>query len=482
MSYQRRPVRRSTLILVACIAVLIGLGLSRKVTFYSLYLLPVLLVFVLSIKRPSMRLVAAIAVGLSIGLWRGSVYMQKLAVLKSYNYKSVTIQMVATSDGVYAKKSQLEFDGSSLVLLTPEHRQLAGTIKVSGFGPAMVYKGDRVLVSAKLYPMRGARQARMSYSRIDVKAHQKTWQDSLRRHFAVGMQNALPDYESSLGLGLLIGQRSTLPSTIVQDLTAVGLVHIVAVSGYNVTILARGVQRLKISRSKFQQLALSLILIGGFVLVTGFSASIVRASLVSLLSLWAWYYGRQIRPLLIILFTAALTAAYNPFYIWSDLGWYLSFLAFFGVLIVAPLLASRLTKISKPGVLLMLLIETLSAELVTLPLILSVFGHLSLVSILANILIVPLVPFAMLLATIAAAGGAIVPAIAGWFAWPAKLLLTYMLDVIHLLAGLPFSSVTLNISTADMLGLYLLLLLITLMLWRKFNKRLSKQKTGLAEI
>ena len=168
------------------------------------------------------------------------------------------------------------------------------------------------------------------------------WFAKLRRYFAAGMQTALPEPAASLGLGLLIGQRSTLPADILLAMTTVGLVHIVAVSGYNVTILARAVQRTKIARSKFQQLFLALTLILMFIIITGFSASVVRAAIVSSLSLWAWYFGRSIKPMLLILFVAALTALINPIYVWSDIGWYLSFLAFFGVLIVAPLLGQRL--------------------------------------------------------------------------------------------------------------------------------------------
>lgn len=482
MRFWRRQPRRTSLIIVGCIGVLLGLGLSRKLPFSELYFLPAVTLLPLSLKRQSLRVILAIALGMSLGWWRGSIFMQKLAVLQSYSTKSVTVQMTAATDAIYAQKSQLEFDGNKVVMISPHHQPLAGTFKVSGFGPAMVYKGDRVVVSAKLYPMRGARQARMAYAKLEITGHSASWQDGLRRRFAAGMQNALPDAEASLGLGLLIGQRSTLSSNVVLDLTAVGLVHIVAVSGYNVTILARAVPRLKISRSKFQQLALSLILIGGFVLVTGFSASIVRAAIVSLLSLWAWYYGRKIRPLLLIFFTAAITALYNPFYIWSDLGWYLSFLAFFGVLVMAPLFASRITKLKNPGALVMLLLETFSAELATLPLILSVFGQLSLVSVLANALIVPLVPLAMLLAAFAAAAGALIPFLAGWIAWPAKLLLTYMLDVIHLLASLPYSSVVVNISTADMVGLYALVLGVAYLLWKRSQSRNSKTQGALAEV
>ncbi len=80
----------------------------------------------------------------------------------------------------------------------------------------------------------------------------------------------------------------------------------------------RGVRRALRGRSKYQTTAISLMLIGSFLLITGFSASIVRAAIVSVLSLGTWYYGRNFRPILIIALAAAMTAGWNPLYIWSD--------------------------------------------------------------------------------------------------------------------------------------------------------------------
>ena len=333
----------------------------------------------------------------------------------------------------------------------------------------MVYRGDRVLVSGQLYPTRGANQATIAYANLKRVGVGHNLLNDIGRRFSAGMQNALPEPLASFAMGLLIGQRVTMPTNIITALTMVGLIHIVAVSGYNVTIMARAVARLKLP-SKYQQLMLSLGLIGGFVLITGFSASIVRAAIVSLLTLWAWFYGHQIKPLVLIVFTAAVTALYSPFYIWSDLGWYLSFLAFFGVLVIAPIISARL--FSKPPKLLTsVLIETLSAEIMTLPLIMMTFGQLSLVALLANLLIVPLVPLAMLLSAIAAAAGAVAAPVAGWFALPARLLLTYMLDLVHILSNIPSEFLHLSISPAIMAGGYSLVLLVVLAAGRHLKQR-----------
>ena len=90
-----------------------------------------------------------------------------------------------------------------------------------------------------------------------------------------------------------------------------------------------------------------------------------------------------------------------------------------------------------------------------MPLIMATFGQFSLVALVANVLIVPLVPLAMLLGSIAMVAGAWLPAIAGWFAWPAKELLTYMLDIVHLLANLPFANKQLSVGWAGMVAIYI---------------------------
>ncbi len=458
MASRMRRFRRTTLITIFCLAILAGLGLARKLSF-DLPIWPILLfASCLLLLKPkiTISLLLIMFLGLSLGLWRGSVYMQKLDQIKSLSGQSVTIEATATSDAVYSQAAQMEFTVNHVQLL--QAKELAGNFRISGFGEPMVYRGDRVQISGKLYPTRGSSQARISYAQLKRIGTDNSPINNLTRRLTAGMQTALPEPNSSFGLGLLIGQRNTLPSELTNQLVMVGLVHIVAVSGYNLTILVRALAKLKLG-SKYQRLAASLALIGVFILMTGFSASIVRAAVISVLSLWAWYYGRKIRPILILAFTAALTALFNPFYIWGDLGWYLSFLAFFGVLIIAPLASKRLFK-QQPKLLLVVVIETLAAEIMTLPLIMATFGQLSLVGLITNVLVVPLIPFVMLFSAIAAAAGMLVPAAAGWFAWPANLLLTYILDIVRVFASIPSVFQHRSISTAGMIYFYGLVLLV----------------------
>lgn len=189
--------------------------------------------------------------------------------------------------------------------------------------------------------------------------------------------------------------------------------------------------------SKVLSTVIALVLIFGFLLIAGASASIVRAAVISIIGLSAWYYGRSVRPLLLILLAAAGTTYANPVYLWADISWYLSFLAFFGILVLGPLLTQKLYGQKQPPMLVQIVLESVCAEVMTLPIILYTFGQMSLVSLLANMLVVALIPLGMLLSLIAGLAGMLIGNVAGWFAWPARLLLTYMLDIVHLLSRIP---------------------------------------------
>ena len=473
-----RRFRRTTLITVGCLAALVGLGLSRKIGLgpqaWWLILLPLLLQ---TRRKNTISLTLIILFGLSLGLWRGGVYMEKVADLGRLTGQKITIETTATSDSVYGRNSQLEFTVGKVDLVEPKTMPLAGKLRISGFGEPMIYRGDRVQITGKIYPTRGSNQARISYGQLKRVGADSSWINGFTRRFAAAMHSVLPEPNASFGLGILIGQRNTLPRELTDQLIMVGLIHIVAVSGYNLTILVRAVGRLRLG-SKYQRLVASLLLVVIFVLITGFAASIVRAAIISILSLWAWYYGRKIRPILLIAFAAALTGLVNPFYVWGDLGWYLSFLAFFGVLMVAPMVAQRLFR-REPKLLGMVVLETLAAELMTLPLIMMSFNQLSLIGLVANALVVPLIPFAMMFSAIAAGAGMIIPAFAGWFAWPANLLLTYMLDVARLLSDIPGIFLHRSVSVVGMLGLYSIIMLAVLLVQRhKIPKTGTSQQSS----
>lgn len=454
-------------------AFLCGLGFARtKIALPYELVIGSFLVFMVSIFRLRLPAIATIMVfGFVLGWWRGQVFLRQLEPLKKLNSHHIVATVQADSDAVYDDRKNLSFDASHLHVSDPEDVVLPGKLLISGFGEPAVYKGDIVQIEGKVYASRGSRQLRMSYAALKVMGRVDSPIDTMRRRFAAGMGSALPEPLASFGLGLLIGQRSTLPTDVVTQLSVVGLTHIIAVSGYNLTIILRGVRRLLKKRSKYQITVISLTLMMLFLFMTGFSASIVRAAIVSGLSLVAWYYGRQFRPVLLIALAAVITAAWNPLYIWGDIGWYLSFLAFFGVIVISPLINRRLYGNREPRALTGLLIESLCALLMTVPFVLYIFHQISLIALLANLLIVPLVPLGMLFALLAGLAGTVVPVIAGLFALPARILLTYILDVTQLMSRIPFALVRRQFSLITMLFVYACVSIFVIVLWHSTGKK-----------
>lgn len=466
---QRLRFRRTTLLTIGLLAFLIGLALARfgiVIPFGLVFL--TFVCFLASIwRRRWMALVSVVLFGLAIGVLRGEAFTHKLTPYNELYGQKVVLEVVAGIDAVYGYNGQMTFETKNARVVEPFRSELPGRVKISGFGEPAIFKGDVVRVEGKLFSIRGGKQGQISYAQMKVTERGEGAVDNVRREFAAGMYSALPEPAASFGLGILIGQRNTLPDDVSKQLAAVGLTHIIAVSGYNLTIIVDAVRRLMKSRSKYQTVLVIGLLISLFLAMTGMSASIVRASIVSMLSIAAWYYGRKFKPVLLIAFAAAVTAGWNPLYLWGDIGWYLSFLAFFGVLVIAPLVMRRLYGAREPKFLQAIIVETVSAQIMTLPLILYIFQQMSVISILSNVLIVPLVPIAMLLALIAGLAGMWMPLLAGWFAWPAKLLLTYVLDLAGVLSKVPFALTQHSLSLIGLIGMYTLIVLATVVLWRK---------------
>jgi len=463
--------RRTSLILVGCTTFLLGIGLARYDHLNVSIIWIILLACYTGIawrRKNILTLLFVVATCLLFGLWRGNQFAIETQAYQHLYEHNVTIIGEVKSDSIYGKNGQLSFELGKVELVKPYRDSMVGVVNVSGYGENAIYRGDIVSVQGKLKSTLGSKQGRISYAEVNLLNSNPSLVQKLRSKFTAGIYSAIPDPEASFGLGVLIGQRDTLPKETSDILKIVGLTHIIAVSGYNLTILVRAAQRAFGKRSKYQATLAAFLLITSFLAVTGLSASIVRAAIVSTLGLLAWYFGRLIRPTLLIALSAAITAGWYPIYPWSDIGWYLSFLAFFGVLVLAPLVTQRIWGPDKKhSTMNLVIIESFCAQIMTIPIILFIFHQSSLVGLVANILVVPLVPLAMVLGLFAGIAGVFVPILAGYVAWPATILLTYMLDVARVLSRVPNAQVKLNVDLFTMLFLYATLLFICWVLYLK---------------
>ena len=322
----RCRVRRWLLVLACCLAVFGGVILARFAELEGARWLWLLVPFaVISLRRHNfITLILLVILFGGIGWWRGSVYMERLAVHESLHGQKVVLVGKAAEEAVYGDRSQLEFTLSSVEVLEPRRTPLVGSLTIRGFGEPAIYKGDIVKVEGKLYPTLGNNLSRISFAQLEVVERDSFWLNDLRRKFAAGMQSALPEPMASFGMGLLVGVRNTLPQDTTEQLRQVGLTHIIAVSGYNLTVIVMACRRLLARHSKFLATAVCLVLIGIFLLLTGSQPPIVRAAVISLIAIAAWYYGRDIKPLVILMVAASVTENANQVYLWSSDIWWLS--------------------------------------------------------------------------------------------------------------------------------------------------------------
>lgn len=468
--FWRHHIRRTTLISTGLAAILVGLFLARyEVNLSPLCLLLLPLLAMLVIKRRYSALGAVVIIGLLIGLWRGAVmYRQAVRYEPLYNQTNTFAGNITDDPSYDEARNQTVFH---IAKVRTKHTKLPGRIQVKIRGDKQeASRGDEVTVSGKLRPPLGtSRQGSLTTGGITIVKNYDSLLESLRRRFFVSIHQSLPEPQSSIGLGYLIGLRVSIPEAINDQLALVGLTHIVAVSGYNLTIIVQAVRRLLGKKSAYQSVAFSLFLITGFVAITGGSAPINRAVVVSVFSLLAWYFGREFKPVLLLLLSGALTALANPLYIWGDPGWYLSFLAFTGILVLAPQVARVLFRKKPPGIVAGILLETCAAQLCTLPYSLYLFGGVSVIAPLANLLVLPLVPFIMLMVFVVGVVGMLVPSVQLLAMVPAALV-TLQLWLVEKLSQVSWAHADLKVTLPLMIFLFgIILVFIILLTW--LNRR-----------
>lgn len=273
----------------------------------------------------------------------------------------------------------------------------------------------------------------------------------------MSLKKVLPDPEAGLASGLVFGGKESLPESFTDNLKKTGLTHIVALSGYNVTIIFEIIALLmivKIGRKRSFFVSLGILIL--FVLMTGASSSVLRASIFIALVQVSRLLGRKPDRLNVLLFTAIVMLLFNPFMLVYDMSFQLSFLAFIGLLYFSPwveyMLFNKLKKI--PDYLRLMVTQTLSAQLAVLPLLVASFGLVSIISTIANILILWVVPLAMGVSFLTSILSLIylpLGRLSVVISWP---VLTYIKSVVNLFASVPFASYTVTklVSPAIILG------------------------------
>jgi competence protein ComEC len=433
---------------------------------YEWLVLAVCLGVIAVVNKKVLALVIILFAGVSFGLWRGSVELQAQSGYEQFFGETVTATGVVSEDPTYDTDGDLRFKLKSVEI---NQIEIAGELWAATSDLQTIVRSDEVTLTGKLTEGFGNIPAAMYRSSL-IKVERPDYADvgrDVRDTFAEGIRESIREPEASLGAGFLLGQKTALPEKLDNDLRLLGLTHIVVASGYNLTILIRFARRFFERISRFTALAGSFALVFGFLQITGNSPSMARASLIASISLVAWYFGRKIHPLVLLSFSAAVTVFINPSYAWGDIGWLLSFMSFIGVIMFAPLLQTFFWGDKKPGNIRQVFIETLSAQLLTLPIIAYVFGQYSPLALVANVLILPLIPIAMALTAVAGLAGVMLPVGQRIIGFPAEVVMRYMTSVVNYLSQLPLASAEIVFGFTVVLLSYLLIIIAMVFMWRR---------------
>ncbi len=294
--------------------------------------------------------------------------------------------------------------------------------------------GDKADFSYKNYLERYGVFSLIKNPKLKFQNHQNSFFSylfSLKNALQFRINQLYPEPEAGFVSGLLLGSRRGMSQDISEAFKTVGLTHIVAISGYNISLIILLIFSLFSFLRLKLRVILSIFLISLFILLVGPTAAVVRAGIMGFLTLWALYGGRKTQVYFALLWSMFFMVLFNPYILFYDVGFQLSFASTFGLISFSPIFKRYFPKLNES------LSLTLSAQIVTLPFIAFSFGRLSLISPLANLLAAPLIPVCMLLSGLSLIFGKFVALPANFFLWA-------VLEVAKLLSKVPFAGVELK--------------------------------------
>lgn len=301
------------------------------------------------------------------------------------------------------------------------------------------------------------RQTVFSYLYEKILFSKQKLRESIQRNF-------LPPHSSILE-GTVLGDNGAMTNDLKNKLNITGLRHIIAVSGTHIVILSSIVMSLLLYAGFHRGRAfyIAIIFICIYIILTGLPSSGIRAGIMGGLYLVAQKLGRQNTGSRTIVMACAAMLVINPLLLIYDIGFQLSFLAVMGLIYLEPLIKSLIKSD--------IVSATFAAQIFTLPLMIYNFGNVSFVSPIANLLILPIVPFLMGLGFLASIAGIFSDAIGWLLSVPCGLLLDYFSKVIDIFSQLWMARNFENISWIWLFIFYFLITAVTWLLNKKFSQK-----------
>jgi competence protein ComEC len=314
----------------------------------------------------------------------------------------------------------------------------------------------------------------MSYPRIEILSRGdgnkiKSTLIFVKQKFLEKINFSIRSPENLLMGGLILGEKSNFSEELRQSFIDTGTIHIIALSGYNITIVAEWIMKVFAFLPRHLGIGIGIFAILLFIIMTGASSTAIRAGVMATLALIARATGRNYDIARALIIAGVIMVLFNPYVLVFDVSFQLSFLATFAVIFLAPKVEKYFQWVPKKFGLRDIVSVTSATYLFVLPFILYKMGNLSLVALPANVLILPFIPFTMLLGFITGAIGFIWYIFAVPVGFLSFLLLHYELGVINFFASLPFASFSIS-----NFPLIITLVIYAYFIYRLFGKEIKK--------
>jgi competence protein ComEC len=278
-----------------------------------------------------------------------------------------------------------------------------------------------------------------------------------KKKFVENIEAVLTEPHSSLANGITLGLKQSLGQDMLDTFRTVGIIHIVVLSGYNMTIILAGVMYAlgrfpKISRGL--ALGLGAILMLLFATIVGFTATVLRATIMAMLAILARFLGRPVLAMRTLFIAGLAMLFWNPLILFHDPSFQLSFLATFGLISVSPIVEKKLSsffpsfaRVSNTSskwkqVMKEIVTATIATQIFVLPALIYMTGQFSVISLPVNLLVLPLVPTAMLFVAISGTIGFVSTIVAKLLVLPSYIILEFIIGVSNLSSKIPLASFT----------------------------------------
>lgn len=342
--------------------------------------------------------------------------------------------------------------GNRVLVRTAEYPLLAYGDEVLVLGAIRVPKsvllknGDRKF-SYAAYLAKNGIFYEMHYPNMSVLAHGKgnSIREKLLSAKSLLMHNIarmIPEPESSLAAGILLGAKQSLGKDLLQQFRDTGLAHIVVLSGYNIAVVAAAISRMVLPLPFIARMFASAVGIVAFAIMVGGGATVVRATVMGVIVILARALGRERAALRALMVAGTLMLLYNPMLLLSDVSFQLSFIATLALIVFVPVLENYFFGVSRSrraGVLREIFLATIATQIFVLPLLLYHMGSASIIGVLANLIVLPAVPLAMLTVALVSMLAS-VPLVGALLGYVSYAVLTYIIFIVELFAKIPYGS------------------------------------------